>query len=108
MKTIRTNKRVAHKIHWCSYCYGVIKKGEVYESQTNTFEGELYTWKAHLSCQELASKLNMFDHCDEGVTADDFHEFVNEKYSDLNGPPELSWKERLQYIKDKVLDNEIG
>ena len=54
------------------FCGYSIPKGNKYDSSTMIHDGELYTWKAHQSCSQLALALDMYDMCDEGVTGDGF------------------------------------
>jgi hypothetical protein len=77
---ISSNKPKARTEHKCSYCDGVIKRGETYIKQSVVFDGRMYSWKSHFRCNAIAIKLNMFDDCDEGVTQYDFWEIVEEEY----------------------------
>ena len=105
MRQISNSKPKAIKDHRCDYCNQAINKGDTYDSQTNTYEGTIYTWKAHLSCSKLTNDLNMFDEISSGVTDGDFQDFVNEKYHDLcideliedNG---IKFNDRLKILKD--------
>ena len=82
----------AKKEHICMYCGCTIEKGEVYERQTNVYDGQVYDWVCHTDCQKLAQELRMFDDCDEGLTEEDFLEFVNdyigEHYRENDDVPE--------------------
>jgi len=83
MQTLSIEKPKAKKQHKCDFCGLIIEVGEVYELQKNASEGTLYSWKSHLSCNEIASKLDMFDNCDEGVTGEDFKEYIREEYQNI-------------------------
>lgn len=84
METLSYQKEVkANKEHRCDFCFDKIKKGETYCTSTHKQDGEVYTWKTHKYCSEIASRLKMYDDCDEGVTADDFQETIHSKYFDL-------------------------
>lgn len=100
METINFTTPKARKNHICDYCNDTIDKGEVYNSQTNRFEGDIYVWKAHINCSEIASLLNMHDECDDGVTADDFSEYINNEYSELCEfePPSKTFSNRLDEV----------
>lgn len=50
MEVLAYNNVVARKDHVCNFCSGKIKKGEKYNIQTIKDNGEIYTWKAHLTC----------------------------------------------------------
>lgn len=69
----------ANKQHRCNYCLGIIEKGETYE-KTFLIQDDCYTWKSHLKCQEIASKLKMFDNEDYGVTDEIFIENIKFEY----------------------------
>jgi hypothetical protein len=84
METLSYQEEVkANKEHRCDFCFDKIKKGETYCTSTHKQDGEVYTWKTHKYCSEIASRLKMYDDCDEGVTADDFQETIHSKYFDL-------------------------
>ena len=72
---------IARKEHYCNYCGGLIKIGEKYRTSTLKYD-TIYTWKSHLKCSELHSLLNMEG--DEGVTYEDFHEYIEEEFRYLN------------------------
>jgi len=83
MRTIlEPTKTKANKQHQCNYCLGVIEKGESYERSVHIYD-DLYTWKSHLKCSDIASKLKMFDYADEGVTHDYFYESIIEEYRQI-------------------------
>ena len=87
MDILKTTIHKAHKQHRCNYCNGLILPNERYEAQV--IKGDyFYTWKSHISCQKIAFKLQMFDNCDQGVTSDDFHEYISEEYMKLQGDKE--------------------
>jgi hypothetical protein len=81
METIQpTTKRKAIKPHKCNYCELPIHKGSLYEVGVFKFDDSVYTWKNHIACAEIASKLKMYDYCDEGLTEEDFQENISEEY----------------------------
>jgi len=113
-QTIESKEVKARKEHRCDWCCGIIPIGEVYDRQTFVYDGDIATWKSHISCGALASKLGWFDECDEGLSEGDFYEEVRVKYMDVMSeefneiyerpdfvyPPFL---EQLQFLKDKYL-----
>ncbi|TDQ27664.1 hypothetical protein [Tenacibaculum caenipelagi] len=112
METLNSSKPKARKEHRCNFCWGVIPKGEVYESQTNVYEGTIYTWKAHTSCQDIARELKMFEDAgSEGVCDGMFSEYINEEYHLLTETskdesvilPKTTFQERLEYVKKQRL-----
>jgi ribosomal protein L24E len=113
MERIGESTPVAKKDHVCSYCDGVIKKGEGYERTFLKHDGRVYAWKNHFKCSAIASKLGMFDNCDEGVTKDDFYEYIKEEYADLkkeemeNKDSKMpSFHERLEFVINHHLGNQ--
>lgn len=77
---IKSEQRTARKTHRCNYCCLPILPGTTYDVSTISYDGGLYKWKSHLDCIEVADKLDMYSQCDEGVTDEDFHEYVNNEY----------------------------
>lgn len=92
----------ARKEHKCSFCGGIIPIGMIYQKQVIVHDGGLYTWKSHYRCLKLVDKLRMHDHCDEGVTSEDFYESVKERYNDFikdeTYPENLTWEEILEIV----------
>lgn len=101
MITLRTNKPKARKKHVCNFCFGIIKKGEVYANQVNVHDNELYHWKSHKKCSLIANKLNMYDDV-EGLDADSFQEFIHCEYNEIN--PEGKHK-NFDSILNYVIDH---
>ena len=83
METISTVKRKARKQHKCDFFFFLIQIGETYELQINSSEGTLYSWKSHLSCNEIASKLDMYDYCDDGLDGEGFKENIRTEYQNI-------------------------
>jgi hypothetical protein len=71
---ISKKDRKANKEHVCSYCGGVIQKGETYEHSVLKFCGEIYDWKAHQKCKYIAIELWDYIDPDDGMTDDDFRD----------------------------------
>ena len=74
----------ARKEHKCSWCHGTIKVGEEYESATCKSGGELYQWKNHRHCKELADGLDMWAHGWDGLNDDEFAECVQDYLQENN------------------------
>jgi hypothetical protein len=78
METLLSPKDTkAIKEHRCDFCSGKILKGDTYIKSTHKYDGMVYDWKNHKHCAEIASRLNMYDDCDEGLTQDDFMENIH-------------------------------
>lgn len=73
----------AVKEHSCNFCAEKITKGETYLKSTHKYDGEVYDWKTHKHCAELAERLKMYDNADEGVTGDFFQETIHCVHDDL-------------------------
>jgi hypothetical protein len=83
METLRYSHEVkAHKEHRCNFCGEKIFKGTTYISSTHKCD-VIYDWKSHKHCAMLASRLKMYDNCDEGVTQDDFIEYIHNAFDDI-------------------------
>lgn len=104
MTILEGKQRIARKEHECNFCGGTIEIGEKYDWQKYIYEGQLYEWKSHLSCCDIASELGMYDYADEGVTGDDFRETINEEYNAICDPDQKvlpSFADRLVTVKQK-------
>ncbi len=99
MDTLSYGKRKANKDHKCDYCNGIIKKGETYKWSTHV-DDDVYTWKAHLHCQELVSLLDI-DYGVNGISQDCFYEYVNEYFQDDHTLSEMAKISYDRLIKAK-------
>ena len=95
METIRDNIQVARRIHRCDWCCQQIQVGEKYRSSFCK-DDYVYTWKNHLHCQELASKLGWFD--EGSVTEDDFYEYVINEFNKLHIEEKVRFTEKLDLV----------
>lgn len=94
--------RKAIKDHKCDLCSLKISKGEIYYRATYLLD-YIYSWKTHIDCDELFTKMEMHDNSDGGVTADDFYNNIIIEYQDDKGAKDLDFKEALEYCKNKYL-----
>ena len=83
MDIISSTKPKARKEHKCGWCGLTIGKGEKHESSVLKSEGEIYSWRNHFRCAEIAHKLDMFNWCDEGLSLDAFHESISDEYASI-------------------------
>lgn len=102
METLSYAKEVkAAKEHRCDFCCEKIRPGEVYTTSTHKQDGQIYDWKSHKHCSEIASRLKMYENCyDEGLTADSFQETIHCQYFDLM--LSLFEKEDLKKYSDAI------
>ena len=113
LETLNTKHPKANKDHICQFCGEVIKKGEVYNSSTNKYDGELYIWKCHEDCMSLTSSLNMGDYDQgNGIDQDTFTECVHEAYADLVSEEQqdkdrFSWSQTLKFVKESCRIEEL-
>lgn len=110
LETIFDKKVKARKEHKCMWCFGTIKKGEMYARLTIKDDEGLYTWINHLKCEKLADDLSMFDNLwSDGLGSDEFmenvHEFLNinldEDDEDLNLFGEGAVDKVIEILKNK-------
>lgn len=112
--TLDYTQPIARKEHRCGLCGGKISIGEKYDRQTNIFDGRIYDFVSHCECSQLASELDMYDYCDEGLTEDRFIENLNEyvnvnHYDDKTDDTAKDWqlpypelvKKALKELKEK-------
>lgn len=109
METIQYPTEIkAIKEHTCDFCLGKIEKNSRYIKSVYKHD-YIYTWRTHIHCSEIASKLKMYDNCDIGLTTNDFNECINEEYDNImsNTQNELyedksfvipKFQERLQFV----------
>lgn len=84
METLTQPKETkAIKAHTCNFCSYKILKGDTYIKSTHIYDGQIYDWKTHKYCAEIATRLKMYDHCDEGLTQDDFMETIHCEHNNL-------------------------
>jgi len=90
----------AIKNHKCNFCGGEITKGDIYHKSTHKFDGEVYDWKTHTICSDIANKLNMYDDTDYGLTQEIFVETINEVYYRIDPPSQTktTFNERLNFV----------
>lgn len=81
METINYPETVkARKDHMCDWCGQVINKGEKYQYAVYKYD-DIYSWKNHLRCMELALTLKMEGY--EGITEDIFQEYITEEFKEI-------------------------
>lgn len=69
---------IARKEHICMYCGCKIAVGEKYQRDTLIYDGTIYDWVAHTDCHSIASELDMYDWVDDGLSGEDFREYVDQ------------------------------
>ncbi len=93
-------KRKARKIHSCDLCWHPIEVGSIYLHSVYKYD-EVYTWKMHHHCSDIADKLKMYDETyGEGLGMDLFKEFIDDEYYNLtkNSDDEITFQERLDFV----------
>jgi hypothetical protein len=116
MKRETPKARIKHRCSWCS---GVIEKGEVYDKQTILLDGRFYDWKSHKLCMKIVSFLDMYSYDDGyGVGRDDFVDAITEYHYEevgqyvardetLEYEYETDWDEAYAYVVKRMRDKEI-
>lgn len=79
MQRISSKILVARKEHRCDLCLERIEKGSQYERQCNKID-DIYTFKSHLYCRDIASHLKMYDYCDYGLDDENFMETIRQEF----------------------------
>jgi hypothetical protein len=101
METIvEQTKRKARKRHSCDMCWCPIEAGSIYLYSVYKHD-EIYTWKMHQHCQDIAEKLKMYDETyGEGLDSNMFNEFINDEYYNLtkNSDDEITWSEKIDFV----------
>jgi hypothetical protein len=77
-------KTKARKEHRCNFCCQPIQKNTFYTKSTHKMDGIVYDWKTHSYCSEIASKLDMYDNSYDGLTTEDFIEYIKRSFEILN------------------------
>lgn len=103
MEILRQSKPKSKKEHTCDFCIEKIEKGKVYNSDTISHGDEFYTWKTHLKCAIIANKLTMYEDSQDGVTSDEFQDYITEEFKRMHeeGFKLPSFQERLNYVCTK-------
>ena len=109
MEIICETRPKARKEHRCDFCALPIKKGNTYKRQVAKID-DVYTWKAHLHCDELAGRLGLYKECcwDEGVTADYFREGVREYLRSKLQANRSDWPSELKIVLNSLEIKEDG
>ena len=101
--TIKDSHPIARKEHICELCGCKINKGQKYYRQINAFDGRIYDWIEHEECREIASKLDMYDECDdEGLSSEVFEEILDDyihqyHYNDFTDDTAEDWQGLTRY-----------
>ena len=104
METLSDTKVKARKDHVCDYCELTIPKGQVYHRQVNKDGGEIYTWRSHLNCDEIARKLHMWENApDKALTWEFFTENVWGYAMDkMESGQKLTWEQAMKLTWEKI------
>jgi len=82
----------AIKEHRCNFCYQKILKGNIYVKSVWKAD-DLYAWKTHKHCDEIATKLKMYEDSDEGVDSDAFNEHIKNEYQNIIMKTVPNWQD---------------
>lgn len=78
VQVLKSIKPIARKKHKCMFCGGVISIGQKYDRQTCIYDGSVYDCITHEECIKIASKLDMYDDCDEGLNGEEFIDSIQQ------------------------------
>lgn len=105
METLKYGKVKARKAHVCSFFGSTIPVGAMYWRSTHIANGDLYDWKSHEKCAELVNMLDMEG--DEGVTMEDFFEYVREAYDEIQPDTEANnFNEQVDFVYNHLKHRE--
>lgn len=76
VELIKSKRVKANKLHQCDTCKSNIYPGEMYERQTNLFDGEIYNWKNCDHCKNIVNKMFREHNYEFGVGWQDFKDFI--------------------------------
>lgn len=62
METLTDETRKARKQHRCNWCGNIIQKGEKYRHSVNVDGGDMWSFKAHLKCDQIFDAFYKKDH----------------------------------------------
>lgn len=102
--TLKDSHTIARKEHICGLCECKINKGQKYYRQTNIYDGCIYDWIEHEECRDVASELDMYELCDEGLLPDIFREILDEciyqeHYDETTDDITEDWQNLTRYEK---------
>ena len=99
-ENLGTVVRKARKPHKCDWCGKSIGKGEQYEYQKYVYDGEMYDWKAHLSCSRIATAIWDYVDPDEGMSSDEFMDGCQEVCQRFICPDCPKWNKEYEECED--------
>jgi hypothetical protein len=91
----------ANKTHRCEFCLGEIEKGTKYLKSKYVDGGDIWTWKTHESCANIATELGMYDMADDGLTQELFVECINETYNHIMSETQNELYESKDFVIPK-------
>lgn len=77
-ETLDRKIRKARKPHQCDYCGQTIEKGEEYDWSKNIYDGTIFEWHCHSSCDRIASAIWDYVDPDDGMSDQDFQDGCRE------------------------------
>lgn len=103
MERLRESFPVAKKNHTCNWCKHTIKQGEQYHYQVLK-DSDIYTWKSHYRCAEVAQYILYFFNLDEMTHSDFIGGCFNllSNYIYPNMDKDLLWSELLSNTEKYV------
>lgn len=93
----------ANKDHRCDYCCGAIKKSTRYYKSVHKYD-DIYDWKTHQYCADIADKLKMYDDVDEGLGAERFCDNIREEYQQIMSETQNELYESKDFVYPSFQD----
>lgn len=78
---LKSARPTARKPHWCDLCGTRIEPGEIYDRQTNAYDGRVYDWLTCLPCLPVFSATVTWvndPYRDEGFGTEDADDWARE------------------------------
>lgn len=86
------------------FCCQQIERGTTYLKSTHKCDGDVYTFKTHNHCADIASKLKMYDNCDEGLTTEGFLENIKNEYQEIMSSTQQELYESKDFVYPKFAE----
>lgn len=105
MEVIKDTHPTAKKVHYCDWCGAKIEVGETYHSQTCVDGGDIWVFKTHLKCDDIANLLEMYDdlNSDEGLDNHMFEGYIAD-HVQFNHRDDPTWENlTLQETIQRIL-----
>ena len=98
---LQRNAHKARKRHICDWCLSFIEIGETY-NRASMIDGDLYTFKSHLPCDELADHF-MSQADDDCFTSLEFDSWLQEEFWERKIERPATRREQVAVILEAIV-----